>query len=95
MPEEEVLAKIDYYAPPIVICMNSKYHDQDLTIDGLTYKRKYSRAKDVDYELCLKMLLKYKANPNIELRSKKRPRPIFYAIKDAKLLKAYLDMIDD
>ena len=88
--------KIDYGINPLVICLNPKYHNLDLSIDGLTYKRKFAKAKDVDFEICLKLLLKFKADPNQTLNNRrKRPKPIFHAILDAKMLKIFLDMVDD
>jgi hypothetical protein len=36
-------------------------------VDGLSYKKKFFPAKDVDHEICLKLLLKYKAGPNAYL----------------------------
>lgn len=79
-----MLPKIDYGTNPLVICLNPKYHNQDLSIDGLTYKRKFDRAKDVDFEICLKLLLKYKASPTqtINNHNNKRPTPIFHALLD-------------
>jgi len=50
--------------------MNKKYHNQDLEIDGLTYKRMYSKTNDIDYEKCMKLLLKYRADTNAELIGK-------------------------
>ena len=61
---------IDYYIHSLVICMNKKYHNQDLEIDGLTYKRMYSKTNDIDYEKCMKLLLKYRADTNAELIGK-------------------------
>ena len=40
VPFDEQLPMIDYYVSPLVICLNQKYHNQDLSIDGLSYKRK-------------------------------------------------------
>lgn len=45
----------------------------------------------------MKLLLKYKADPNADLGKykKRRPRPIFHAIKQSKMLKTFLDNCDD
>ena len=47
---------IDYGELPIDIVMNPKHHNQDLGLEGITLTRRYDR-KDVDYCLCLKLLL--------------------------------------
>lgn len=77
--------------------MNEKFHDQDLLIEGLTYKRKFTTLKDIDHEICMKLLLKYKADPNklLGVNKRRRPRPIFHAIKNTKILKSFLDIIDE
>ncbi|CDW86950.1 ankyrin repeat protein [Stylonychia lemnae] len=96
-PLEEQQPQIDYNINPLVICMNPKYYNQDLSIDGLTYKRKYTPLKDVDHEICMKLLIKYKADPNIILghNKRRRPKPVFHAIKQQKMLKSFLDIVDD
>ena len=40
---------IDYGDPPLIISMRSKHHKKDLEIDGLAYKRNFSKENDVDY----------------------------------------------
>jgi hypothetical protein len=66
-------------------------------VEGLSYKKKFTSLKDVDYELCIKILLKYKANVNISLgqNKRRRPYPIFHAILNAKYLKSYLDYVSE
>eukprot|EP00347_Sterkiella_histriomuscorum_P003332 403364693 len=97
VPEDEKMILIEYGINPLVICMNPKHHNQDLSIDGLTFKRKFTPLKDVDHELCMKLLLKYKADPDVSLgqHKRRRPMPIFHAIKRAKILKTFIDNLDD
>ncbi|CAG9319906.1 unnamed protein product [Blepharisma stoltei] len=77
---------IDMGAPPILICANIKFHNSNLTIEGLTYGNK-SEDGDCDYCECLRLLLEASANPNIEIGSPVMPTPIFAAINDANVLK--------
>ena len=83
---------VDYHSPPLVICMSAKLHRLDLEVEGLTYKKKIS-AHDVDYEACMRHLLKYKADSNVLLlKMRRKPRPIFHAVKCSfRTLKLLLD----
>ena len=48
-PYGERNSMIDYGDPPLIISMRSKHHKKDLEIDGLAYKRNFSKENDVDY----------------------------------------------
>lgn len=66
-------------------------------VEGLTYRKKFNPAKDVDHVSCMKLLLKFKADPAAHLGKdkRKRPTPIFHAIKTALMLKSFLDLIEE
>ena len=64
---------------PIIICLQKRYHNLNLSVDGLTYKKMYNPSRDVDYTACLRLLLKYRADP--KMRSSNGKLPIFKAIK--------------
>ena len=83
VPLNDRLPNIDYHINPLVICMNPKYHDKDLEIEGLVYKRKFNpySKEDVNHDACMLALLRYRADPNAELFGRRRkPRPIFHAV---------------
>lgn len=81
---------------PLVICMSKKYHGDSLEIDGLTFKQRIDPS-DVDYEMCMRHLLRYKADSNAEIPGKKRkPRPVFHAIREPySTLKLLLDFTSE
>ena len=73
---------IDYGELPLDIVMNPKHHGFDLSMEGLTFTRKYDIKTESDYAICLKILLEYKADvgndPAPRMRqNKKRPTPVF------------------
>jgi hypothetical protein len=74
--------------------MNEKYHNKDLEIEMLGYRKRYS-SQEIDHFKCMKLLLMHKANANAELYGKKRkPRPIFHAIKKSfDMLKLILENV--
>lgn len=76
--------------------MMEKHHNKDLEIEGLSYKKLYSKS-EVNHIACMKLLLKYKADTNAELFNKrKRIRPIFQAVRcDFSVLKLLLDYTAD
>jgi hypothetical protein len=79
--------------------MKPKLYNKHIGLDGLLYKKSYT-AKDVDFQLCLKLLLEFKANPNPnpEVRNrhnKKRPTPIFQAIRNPEHLETFLGYVHD
>jgi len=75
---------------PLIICLQKRYHNMSLSVDGLTFKKMYNPGRDVDYNACLRLLLKYKADPN--MRSANGKLPIFKAIKaDPIGLQLFLD----
>lgn len=76
--------------------MNSKHHGLDLSLEGLTFIRKFNPKTESDHSMCLKMLLEYGADlaldPHARLRNtKKRPTPIFQAIRSEQMLRVVLD----
>ena len=79
--------------------LNPKHHNKHISNEGLSVKRKM-QYKDIDFLKCLKLLLDFKANPNPdpEMRgklNKKRPTPIFQAIRSPESLQVLLDYTRD
>jgi len=60
--------------------------------------RKFNPKTEQDYPVCLRMLLEYGANlaadPKARLRaSKKRPTPVFQAVRSELMLKSAMEYI--
>jgi len=64
---------------PLLIILQEKLHNQDLNVDGLSYKRNFKAGRDVDYHACLRLLLKFNADTNLSSSGGKIP--IFKALK--------------
>ena len=80
--------------------MNPKYHEQDLAIEGLSFVRKYNNDTEKDHQICLKLLLQFNADPNPDpvtrnKQLKKRPTPIFQAIRSVDNLRIFLGFVKD
>ena len=70
------------------------YHKPSVNEDGLSFKRVYDTSRDVDYQSCLRLLLKFKADTTIV--SINGTLPIFKAIKSSYLtLQLFLEYEKD
>ena len=77
----------------MVIVLQEKLHNQDLNVDGLSYKRNFKTGRDVDYHACMRLLLKFNANTNLSSSGGKIP--IFKALKAPVLtLQLFLEYDD-
>ena len=74
------------------MCINSKYHNRGLHIDGLTFKTLYHPQRDVDHIACLRLLLKYGADPS-KPSGPSRKLPLFKALKSSSYL--FLQLLID
>ena len=74
----------------MVTAVSSRLHGKDLgDVAGLTYRKAY-HVRDVDYYACIRLLVKYGADPR--LQSASGAIPIFEAIKEDDLVvQALLD----
>jgi hypothetical protein len=78
---------------PLLIILQEKLHNQDLNVDGLSYKRNFKAGRDVDYHACLRLLLKFNADTNLSSSGGKIP--IFKALKASILtLQLFLEYDD-
>ena len=59
--------------------MMERFQNQGLNVDGLSFKRMYHPTRDVDYNACIRLLLKFGAEP--QLASPSGKLPIFKVIK--------------
>ena len=78
--------------------MNPKHHDIGLAVEGLSYAVKYDRATQRDHQICLRLLLQFKADPNHESphrTQKKRPTPIYQAIRSMDNTKIFLGFVKE
>jgi hypothetical protein len=78
---------------PLLTILQEKLHNQDLNVDGLSYKRNFNAGRDVDYHACLRLLLKFNADTNLSSSGGKIP--IFKALKARVLtLQLFLEYDD-
>ena len=80
-----ILVHVDNGTPPLLIAVNSRFHNSYLIIEGLRYATAYS-DEDSDYLKTAEVLLTHSANPNINSNDPTYPTPVFYALENPVLL---------
>jgi len=76
------------------IVLDGRLWGKDLRGEGVSYEQRFRPEEgDVDHNLCLKILMERKADPNPTLNHEKRPSHIFNAIKNPKNLDTFISYV--
>ena len=81
---------VDNGTPPLLIAVNSRFHNSYLIIEGLRYHTAYTED-ETDYLKTAEVLLTHSANPNINSNDPTYPSPIFYALENHVLLQLLIE----